>query len=120
MKRYRVVGLLHKNNDPNSRSFSVYVLVTDSTPSKRHAISFVETDIDEGVAAFQQGWIELGNQVTVQRVIPVLLDHRWSLFVQYLDRRLCSRGCVWAFTVRCFVGVFLGSCSSSTAARNIW
>ena len=57
MKRYRVVGLHYKDHEPNGRPFSVYVVVTDSTPWKGDAARFVEIDIDEAIGAFQQGWL---------------------------------------------------------------
>jgi hypothetical protein len=63
VKRYRVVGLYHKDSEPSNRPFSVYVLVTDSTPGERDVVRFVETDIDEAIVAFQRGWIELGSEV---------------------------------------------------------
>lgn len=62
MKKYHVV-VRHKNHEPNGQPSSVYVLVTDSAPWKLDDVKFVEADIDETIAAFREGWIDLGSEL---------------------------------------------------------
>lgn len=62
MKRYRVVGLCRKDREPDGRPCSVRGLVTDSTAADGEFTGFIDTDIDEAIEAFQQGWIELEGE----------------------------------------------------------
>jgi hypothetical protein len=39
------------------------VLVTDSTAADGEFTGFIDTDIDEAIEAFQQGWIELEGEI---------------------------------------------------------